>query len=238
MGFVALPPSESAQNTQRGVNSLMIPRIALFTVLATCLSLPGFGAVITTVDSFTKAERVVDNVNDGVAVFGTASTDPSFLGTRRVYANLGAALFGVNETSGVVLSGFSFLNTPSGTFGEAGLEYTALSLNLGPVGAFRVTASADNNSPTRAAIRLTVNGVSQQQNVGGLAFQDYVFNYAAFAGVNFSNITTVDLRIIGTEAGADVVLKNFTASSEVPEPGVSALIGVGLVSLTLLRRRK
>lgn len=194
-------------------------------------------AAVITIDSFTTPTSVSDTTADGVAVVGAAQTNASFLGTRTVSAFLGPQISGSASPSTISSIGISFgsLQTPNGFQGYGAFNY-AISPSYSfatPVVNFSILANTDANSPNRASITLTVNGVSQTQFLSSTA--DTLLTFSNFAGI--TSASTINLQINALDPGADVTLSNFRVTT-VPEPGTYAMIGAGIGALALLRRRK
>jgi hypothetical protein len=67
-----------------------------------------------------------------------------------------------------------------------------------------------------------------------------LFEYTSFIGgpVDFTMIDSIIIGLVTTNNQADLQLDFFGTTTEVAEPGVLAVLGLGLAGLGLVRRRR
>jgi len=99
--------------------------------------------------------------------------------------------------------------------------------------------------PTDIALTVSdgTNTASLMQTTPFLAINvPLLFEYSSFAGdpVDFTMIEYISIDLITTHPMADLQLAiiDFVGTTSVPEPGVLAVLGFGLIGLGLVRRKR
>jgi hypothetical protein len=99
-------------------------------------------------------------------------------------------------------------------------------------------------SDIQGAGNLSVTVADTNANIGTLttlisAANNYNFQFtdAAFAGVDFSLVDSVEVSFVTTIAGSDVNFSQITREVVIPEPTAVALGALGLIGLAIGRRR-
>ena len=224
----------------------------LFSVLAlTTLSVGSAQAL--TIDTFSTNQVVYDGIGGG-ATSSTVSDALNILGTERTISveqlGPGATPSSVSinvGTSGLLTLGntdaFSVSKIVYNGIGGSGLGGVDVTEGgtLDTVSLFVVLG----DFPTDIALTVSdgTNTASLMQTTPFLAINvPLLFEYSSFAGDpgDFTTIEYISIDLIATHPMADLQLAiiDFAGTTSVPEPGVLAVLGFGLIGLGLVRRKR
>ena len=223
----------------------------LFSVLAlTTLSVGSAQAL--TIDTFSTNQVVYDGIGGG-ATSSTVSDALNILGTERTISveQLGP---GATPSSVSINVGTSGLLTLGNTdaFSVSKIVYNGIGGS--GLGGVDVTEGGTLDTfslfvvlgdfPTDIALTVSdgTNTASLMQTTPFLAINvPLLFEYSSFAGdpVDFTMIEYISIDLITTHPMADLQLAiiDFVGTTSVPEPGVLAVLGFGLIGLGLERRK-
>ena len=223
----------------------------LFSVLAlTTLSVGSAQAL--TIDTFSTNQVVYDGIGGG-GTFSTVSDALNILGTERTISveQLGP---GATPSSVSINVGTSGLLTLGNTdaFSVSKIVYNGIGGS--GLGGVDVTEGGTLDTfslfvvlgdfPTDIALTVSdgTNTASLMQTTPFLAINvPLLFEYSSFAGdpVDFTMIEYISIDLITTHPMADLQLAiiDFVGTTSVPEPGVLAVLGFGLIGLGLVRRK-
>jgi len=224
----------------------------LFSVLAlTTLSVGSAQAL--TIDTFSTNQVVYDGIGGG-ATSSTVSDALNILGTERTISveQLGP---GATPSSVSINVGTSGLLTLGNTdaFSVSKIVYNGIGGS--GLGGVDVTEGGTLDTfslfvvlgdfPTDIALTVSdgTNTASLMQTSPFLAINvPLLFEYSSFAGdpVDFTMIEYISIDLITTHPMADLQLAiiDFVGTTSVPEPGVLAVLGFGLIGLGLVRRKR
>jgi len=224
----------------------------LFSVLAlTTLSVGSAQAL--TIDTFSTNQVVYDGIGGG-ATSSTVSDALNILGTERTISveQLGP---GATPSSVSINVGTSGLLTLGNTdaFSVSKIVYNGIGGS--GLGGVDVTEGGTLDTfslfvvlgdfPTDIALTVSdgTNTASLMQTTPFLAINvPLLFEYSSFAGdpVDFTMIEYIIIDLITTHPMADLQLAiiDFVGTTSVPEPGVLAVLGFGLIGLGLVRRKR
>jgi hypothetical protein len=224
----------------------------LFSVLAlTTLSVGSAQAL--TIDTFSTNQVVYDGIGGG-ATSSTVSDALNILGTERTISveQLGP---GATPSSVSINVGTSGLLTLGNTdaFSVSKIVYNGIGGS--GLGGVDVTEGGTLDTfslfvvlgdfPTDIALTVSdgTNTASLMQTTPFLAINvPLLFEYSSFAGdpVDFTMIEYISIDLITTHPMADLQLAiiDFVGTTSVPEPGVLAVLGFGLIGLGLVRRKR
>lgn len=224
----------------------------LFSVLAlTTLSVGS--AQVLTVDTSSTNQVVYDGIGGG-ATSSTVSDALNILGTERTISveQLGP---GATPSSVSINVGTSGLLTLGNTdaFSVSKIVYNGIGGS--GLGGVDVTEGGTLDTfslfvvlgdfPTDIALTVSdgTNTASLMQTTPFLAINvPLLFEYSSFAGdpVDFTMIEYIIIDLITTHPMADLQLAiiDFVGTTSVPEPGVLAVLGFGLIGLGLVRRKR
>jgi hypothetical protein len=223
----------------------------------TTLSVIAFSALMLgsaqalTIDTFNTNQSVIDGLGGG-ATSSVVSDLTNILGTDRTVSinQLGPggtpSEININTgTPGILTLGntdaFSVSNITYNGIGGAGL------------GGVDVTEGGNDDRFTLfvvfgdfpTGIELTVsdgaNTASLQVSTPAFAVgTPLFFEYTSFVGgsVDFTMIDMINIQLTTTTPVSDLQLDFFGTTSEIPEPGILALLGLGLTGLGFARRRQ
>ena len=223
----------------------------LFSVLAlTTLSVGSAQAL--TIDTFSTNQVVYDGIGGG-ATSSTVSDALNILGTERTISveqlGPGATPSSVSinvGTSGLLTLGntdaFSVSKIVYNVIGGSGLGGVDVTEG-GTLDTFSLFVVL-GDFPTDIALTVSdgTNTASLMQTSPFLAINvPLLFEYSSFAGdpVDFTTIEYISIDLITTHPMADLQLAiiDFVGTTSVPEPGVLAVLGFGLIGLGLVRRK-
>ncbi len=202
-----------------------------------------------TIDTFNTNQSVIDGLGGG-ATSSVVSDAVNILGTDRTVSieQLGpggtASEININTgTPGILTLGntdaFSVSNITYNGIGGAGL------------GGVDVTEGGSDDRFTLfvvfgdfpTGIQLTVSDGTNTASLSAAtpAFAvatPLFFEYTSFVGgpVDFTMIDMINIQLTTTTPVSDLQLDLFGTTSEIPEPGVLAILGLGLAGLGLVRR--
>jgi hypothetical protein len=193
------------------------------------------------IDNFTMFQNVIDSGGDALA---TSSTVAPLTGTDLVNATrtVSALATGTSLESEQAIIGASFLsiNNTIGSDGTASIDYN-----------FNLTDFTANGMAFLLKVIAIDLGVQVNMSVNGLAssgFQaftgvgDFYKTYATFSGdtTQFTHVTNLRLDFKGVPAwdGRFQLLTADVPPSNVPEPAVMSLLGLGLASLGFRKRKQ
>ncbi len=224
----------------------------LFSVLAlTTLSVGSAQAL--TIDTFSTNQVVYDGIGGG-ATSSTVSDALNILGTERTISveQLGP---GATPSSVSINVGTSGLLTLGNTdaFSVSKIVYNGIGGS--GLGGVDVTEGGTLDTfslfvvlgdfPTDIALTVSdgTNTASLMQTTPFLAINvPLLFEYSSFAGdpVDFTMIEYISIDLITTHPMADLQLAiiDFVGTTSVPEPGVLAVLGFGLIGLGLVRCKR
>jgi len=224
----------------------------LFSVLAlTTLSVGSAQAL--TIDTFSTNQVVYDGIGGG-ATSSTVSDALNILGTERTISveQLGP---GATPSSVSINVGTSGLLTLGNTdaFSVSKIVYNGIGGS--GLGGVDVTEGGTLDTfslfvvlgdfPTDIALTVSdgTNTASLMQTTPFLAINvPLLFEYSSFAGdpVDFTMIEYIIIDLITTHPMADLQLAiiDFVGTTSVPEPGVLAVLGFGLIGLGLVRCKR
>ncbi len=216
--------------------------IACSALFLTSFSLPANAALI---DNF--------NVGSGTVLAGPGGSDSDLemgLGMSTISGERELVLPGTSPISGIggltvranpFGSGFLTFNLDSGTSGSVFLNYNP----AGPVdltdGGVSDLFAFDIITIDQGNVDFTVTLSDSHSSTGsrtlsGAGAGIQLFDFAGFSGgLDFANITDIQLEIVGVNA-SDLTLDSFSTTSSTPEPS-AILIASSLLGACLLRRR-
>ena len=224
----------------------------LFSVLAlTTLSVGSAQAL--TIDTFSTNQVVYDGIGGG-ATSSTVSDALNILGTERTISveQLGPGATPSSVSINVGTSGLLTLDNTD-TFSVSKIVYNGIGGS--GLGGVDVTEGGTLDTfslfvvlgdfPTDIALTVSdgTNTASLMQTSPFLAINvPLLFEYSSFAGdpVDFTMIEYISIDLITTHPMADLQLAiiDFVGTTSVPEPGVLAVLGFGLIGLGLVRRKR
>ena len=225
-------------------------------MLKTTLSVIAFSALMLgsaqalTIDTFNTNQSVIDGIGAG-ASSSVVSDATNILGTDRtvsieqlgpgstpseVNINLGTpGILTLGNTDAFSVSSITY--NGSGGAGLGGVDVTEGG-NDDRFTLFQVTGDFPTNITITVAdylantASLTVASAPLGTNV------PLFFEYASFLGdvVDFTMIDIINIELVTTNEQADLQLDFFGTTSEIPEPAVLAILGLGLTGLGFARR--
>jgi hypothetical protein len=224
----------------------------LFSVLAlTTLSVGSAQAL--TIDTFSTNQVVYDGIG-GRATSSTVSDALNILGTERTISveQLGPDATPSSVSINVGTSGLLTLGNTD-AFSVSKIVYNGIGGS--GLGGVDVTEGGTLDTfslfvvlgdfPTDIALTVSdgTNTASLMQTTPFLAINvPLLFEYSSFAGdpVDFTMIEYISIDLITTHPMADLQLAiiDFVGTTSVPEPGVLAVLGFGLIGLGLVRRKR
>ena len=224
----------------------------LFSVLAlTTLSVGSAQAL--TIDTFSTNQVVYDGIGGG-ATSSTVSDALNILGTERTISveQLGPDATPSSVSINVGTSGLLTLGNTD-AFSVSKIVYNGIGGS--GLGGVDVTEGGTLDTfslfvvlgdfPTDIALTVSdgTNTASLMQTTPFLAINvPLLFEYSSFAGdpVDFTMIEYISIDLITTHPMADLQLAiiDFVGTTSVPEPGVLAVLGFGLIGLGLVRRKR
>lgn len=204
-----------------------------------------------TIDTFNTDQVVADGTGGG-ATMSTVSDGANILGTDRMVSieQLGPGLtpseININTgTAGLMTLGntdaFSVSNITYNGIGGAGLG--GVDVTEGGTDDRFALFQVSGDFPTNITIT-----VSDGTNTSSLMIPSVPvglnvpleFEYTSFIGgvVDFTMVDYINIELVTTNTQADLQLDFFGTTTEVAEPGVLAILGLGLAGLGLVRRRR
>lgn len=208
-----------------------------------------------TIDTFNTSQVVLDSspgASDGATV-STVSDVANILGTDRIVsvdqlgAGTTASQVNINTgTPGLLTLGntdaFSVSNITYNGIGGAGL--LGVDVTEGGTDDRFALFQVSGDFPTNITITVTdtlANTAALMVSSAPLGSNVPLnFEYVNFVGgpVDFTLIDYINIELVTTNDQADLQLDFFGTTTEVAEPGVLAVLGLGLAGLGLIRRRR
>ncbi|MCH9672220.1 MAG: PEP-CTERM sorting domain-containing protein [Gammaproteobacteria bacterium] len=204
------------------------------------------------IDDFDTGSGRWDGIVNNVAA-GTTGTGFARTITTDEFPVVNALTVQIND--GPLLAGLYAHSQDSGLTGISTISYDLNGFDFSADNGFSVDITSVDITfdPTRSGVlTLAVDGVSVSQamnDIAPLSSGVAYFLFSDFAGVDFSNVATVDLTIDGTNLPAlDATIDNFISGcfpnipgagscggppAQVPAPGSLALLGLGFGLLGL-----
>jgi hypothetical protein len=202
-----------------------------------------------TIDTFNTSQVVTDGSGGG-ATSSTVSDAVNILGTDRTVSidQLGPgatpSLININTgTAGLLtLGNVDALSTSTITYNGGGAGLSADVTEGGADDRFSLfQVSGDFPTDITLTVSDGVNTSSLMVSSVGLGVNvPLLFEYTSFIGgpVDFTMIDSIIIGLVTTNNQADLQLDFFGTTTEVAEPGVLAVLGLGLAGLGLVRRRR
>lgn len=203
-----------------------------------------------TIDTF-NTDQIVTDGSGGGATSSTVSDAFNILGTDRTVSvtqnGPGATPSEININTGtaglLTLGNTDALSMSTITYNAGGAGLGGVDVTEGGTDDRFTLFQVSGDFPTQ--ITLTV---SDGVNTSSLMVPSFpvglniplIFEYTSFVGgaVDFTMIDSIIIGLVTTNNQADLTLDFFGTTTEVAEPGVLAILGLGLAGLGLVRRRR
>jgi hypothetical protein len=207
--------------------------------------------VIQTLDDFSTGAQSA-NLPTGPVSSNVPAAVPG--GSRTVTVTRNDSIAAANTTISVVTSapGFLTLSNDALTQGDADVVWDANSAGLGGVdltvpGFTDLALSLTVISIDQGGVDLAFNVTDTAANSASLNVTDpgageVLFPYDDFVGVDMTSVDAITLSVVTDSDSSDVVLDLFGISGQqmkkMPIPASAALLGLGLLGLAGLGRRR